>query len=127
MTDQLSQLKQLTTVVADTGDFASIAQYQPEDATTNPSLILKTIEQNQQARIHALTAQATEKADLIALYASQMEDRDYAQGVLGLNRFRGMQHRVSFAEAFYVCRPSEYLALARTLNQLVPQVPDNTP
>ena len=47
MTDQLSQLKQLTTVVADTGDFASIAQYQPEDATTNPSLILKTIEQSQ--------------------------------------------------------------------------------
>lgn len=74
-----------------------------------------------------ISQQATEKADLIALYASQMEDRDYAQGVLGLNRFRGMQHRVSFAEAFYVCRPSEYLALARTLNQFVPQVPDNTP
>ncbi|KAI7833498.1 transaldolase-like protein [Kickxella alabastrina] len=36
----LDQLKQYTTVVADTGDFDSIAQYKPTDATTNPSLIL---------------------------------------------------------------------------------------
>jgi len=40
-TTQLDQLKALTTVVADTGDFASIKQYAPQDATTNPSLILK--------------------------------------------------------------------------------------
>ena len=39
--NQLDQLKQFTTVVADTGDFASIKQYAPRDATTNPSLILK--------------------------------------------------------------------------------------
>jgi transaldolase len=38
---QLDQLKQFTVVVADTGDFASIRQYAPRDATTNPSLILK--------------------------------------------------------------------------------------
>ena len=37
----LDQLKTMTTVVADTGDFAAIEQYQPEDATTNPSLGLK--------------------------------------------------------------------------------------
>ncbi len=36
----LDQLKQLTTVVADTGDFETIAQFKPTDATTNPSLIL---------------------------------------------------------------------------------------
>ncbi|KAG0013758.1 sedoheptulose-7-phosphate:D-glyceraldehyde-3- phosphate transaldolase, partial [Entomortierella chlamydospora] len=36
----LDQLKQYTTVVSDTGDFESIAQYKPTDATTNPSLIL---------------------------------------------------------------------------------------
>ncbi|WNC67780.1 transaldolase [Thalassotalea nanhaiensis] len=41
MTSQLSQLKAMTTVVADTGDVDAIAQYQPEDATTNPSLLLK--------------------------------------------------------------------------------------
>ncbi|MCC6414657.1 MAG: transaldolase [Opitutaceae bacterium] len=40
-TTQLDQLKQFTTVVADTGDFASMKQYAPQDATTNPSLILK--------------------------------------------------------------------------------------
>lgn len=37
----LDQLKTMTTVVADTGDFAAIEQYQPEDATTNPSLVFK--------------------------------------------------------------------------------------
>jgi transaldolase len=36
----LEQLKALTTVVADTGDFEAIKKYQPTDATTNPSLIL---------------------------------------------------------------------------------------
>jgi transaldolase len=39
--NQLDQLKQLTTVVADTGDFESMRIYQPQDATTNPSLILQ--------------------------------------------------------------------------------------
>ena len=38
---KLAQLKEMTTVVADTGDFEAISQYSPKDATTNPSLILK--------------------------------------------------------------------------------------
>lgn len=37
----LEQLKQMTVVVADTGDLEAIRQYQPQDCTTNPSLILK--------------------------------------------------------------------------------------
>ena len=41
MTNQLTQLKQMTTVVADTGDIDAIAKFHPEDATTNPSLLLK--------------------------------------------------------------------------------------
>ncbi len=41
MSDLLSSLKQHSVVVADTGDFESIRKYQPRDATTNPSLILK--------------------------------------------------------------------------------------
>jgi transaldolase len=41
MTNQLDQLKQFTKVVADTGDFATLKQYAPQDATTNPTLILK--------------------------------------------------------------------------------------
>ena len=40
----LDQLKQYTTVVADTGDFAAMAQFLPQDATTNPSLILKAVQ-----------------------------------------------------------------------------------
>ena len=37
----LDQLRSMTVVVADTGDIESIAQYQPRDTTTNPSLLLK--------------------------------------------------------------------------------------
>ena len=42
--DQLSALKQFTTVVADTGDFKQMATFKPQDATTNPSLILKAVQ-----------------------------------------------------------------------------------
>src|SRR5258707_15680682 len=38
---QLDQLKKFTRVVADTGDFATLKAYAPQDATTNPSLIFK--------------------------------------------------------------------------------------
>ncbi|GAL32088.1 transaldolase [Vibrio maritimus] len=41
MSNKLEQLRKLTTVVADTGDIEAIRKYQPQDATTNPSLILK--------------------------------------------------------------------------------------
>jgi len=41
MSNKLSQLKAFTTIVADTGDIAAIKEYMPEDATTNPSLMLK--------------------------------------------------------------------------------------
>jgi transaldolase len=44
METQLDQLKKFTTVVADTGDFGTLKQYTPRDATTNPSLILKAAE-----------------------------------------------------------------------------------
>jgi len=44
MPSSLQQLRQYTTVVSDTGDFASIRQYSPQDATTNPSLIYKAVE-----------------------------------------------------------------------------------
>jgi len=42
--NQLDALKQFTTVVADTGDFLQMASFQPQDATTNPSLILKAVQ-----------------------------------------------------------------------------------
>jgi len=43
----LEQIKEHTVVVADTGDFDSIRQYEPRDATTNPSLILKAAKQSE--------------------------------------------------------------------------------
>lgn len=44
--NQLTQLKAFTTVVADTGDFESMRAYSPQDATTNPTLILKAVQQD---------------------------------------------------------------------------------
>ena len=41
MTSKLEQLRRLSTVVADTGDLDAIERFKPEDATTNPSLLLK--------------------------------------------------------------------------------------
>ncbi len=45
MSDQLAQLRRMTTVVADTGDLEQIRQFRPTDATTNPTLILKAVQQ----------------------------------------------------------------------------------
>ena len=48
---QLDQLKQFTTVVADTGDFQKIKEFAPQDATTNPTLILKAVEKDEYASL----------------------------------------------------------------------------
>ena len=53
--NQLEQLKKLTTVVADTGDFERMQAFRPQDATTNPSLILKAAQQsNYQALVQSV-------------------------------------------------------------------------
>ncbi|KAB2899671.1 MAG: transaldolase [Burkholderiaceae bacterium] len=52
---QLDALKQFTTVVADTGDFHQLAQFRPQDATTNPSLILKAVQKPEYAPLLADT------------------------------------------------------------------------
>jgi len=51
--NQLDQLKQYTTVVADTGSFKQLAQFAPRDATTNPTLILKAVQQPEYAPLLA--------------------------------------------------------------------------
>ncbi|GJN90700.1 hypothetical protein Rhopal_003714-T1 [Rhodotorula paludigena] len=51
MSNALEQLKKYTTVVSDSGDFESIAAYKPQDATTNPSLILAAVKQPAYARL----------------------------------------------------------------------------
>ena len=56
--NQLDQLKSLTTVVADTGNFLQLAQFAPRDATTNPSLILKAVQSADYAPLLADTVAA---------------------------------------------------------------------
>lgn len=64
MPNQLDQLKTMTTVVADTGDFESISAYKPQDATTNPSLILKAVQDEKYLQLAKETvAWAKQKAD----------------------------------------------------------------
>jgi transaldolase len=51
--NQLDALKQFTTVVADTGNFRELARFAPRDATTNPSLILRAVQQPEYAPLLA--------------------------------------------------------------------------
>ena len=63
--NQLDALKPLTTVVADTGDFLQLAQFRPQDATTNPSLILKAVQKPDYAPLLQQTMAQHGKADLV--------------------------------------------------------------
>lgn len=67
MVSQLDQLKAFTTVVADTGDFKQLAQFAPQDATTNPSLILKAVQKADYAPLlaEAVAAHKGEPLDVI--------------------------------------------------------------
>ncbi len=69
MSNQLDQLKQFTTVVADTGDFQSMQEYLPQDATTNPSLILQA-------------ANKAEYADLVDQAVTALADSDLTGAAL---------------------------------------------
>lgn len=61
---------------------------------------------------------AETKRRAIAAHVSQMQDRDYASAMLGLNRYRGLRHQVDFAEAFFVCNAREFAALTAQLDRL---------
>ncbi|XP_012524704.1 probable transaldolase isoform X1 [Monomorium pharaonis] len=58
----LSQLKEFTTVVADTGDFQAMEQFKPTDATTNPSLILAAANQKKYAHLIEKAAECGKKS-----------------------------------------------------------------
>lgn len=58
--DQLEQLKQMTSVVADTGDIDAIARFKPVDATTNPSLMLKAAQDTKYAYLLQTAKQQAE-------------------------------------------------------------------
>ena len=63
----LDQLKALTTVVADTGDFERMKQFAPQDATTNPSLILKAVQQPSYQQLVQSVRGANPQASVSAL------------------------------------------------------------
>jgi len=70
MSNKLEQLRKLTTVVADTGEIDAIKKYQPEDATTNPSLILKAAQIEEyapliDASIEYAKSQSSDKAQQV--------------------------------------------------------------
>lgn len=67
MRNQLEQLSNFTTVVADTGDFLQLKQFSPQDATTNPSLILKAIKMPEYGEIldQAVTENSNKGIDAV--------------------------------------------------------------
>src|SRR5437764_5957876 len=69
--NQLEQLKKMTKVVADTGDFESIKDFKPEDATTNPSLIFAAVQKPQYGHLLDETIAERKKAGLSG--AAQIE------------------------------------------------------
>ena len=66
---QLDQLKKITTVVADTGDFESMKAYHPQDATTNPSLILQAVGQEEYKHLLEKAVQDAKKSGASSLEA----------------------------------------------------------
>jgi len=71
--DLLSQLKQMTTVVADTGDIEAIRRFEPTDATTNPSLILQAAQQGERrARLGEIARQAIDIDDALDAVAVEI-------------------------------------------------------
>ena len=71
-TSQLDQLKTMTVVVADTGDFESMKEYKPRDATTNPSLILAAASKPEYA--HLVDKAVTDRKQSGLTGAKQIED-----------------------------------------------------
>jgi transaldolase len=110
----LDALKQHTTVVADTGEFAQLAQFQPQDATTNPSLILKAV---QKPDYQPLLAQ------VVAAHRGQPMDEvidrllvRFGMGILELIPGRvstEVDARLSFDSAATVARARRLIALYR--------------
>ena len=70
--DQLEQLKKFTKVVADTADFESMKAFKPQDATTNPSLVLAAIQKQNYA--HLLEEVLRDRKNSGLTGAKQIED-----------------------------------------------------
>src|SRR5947207_11452225 len=73
--NQLEQLKKFTKIVADTADFESMKAFKPEDATTNPSLVLAAIQKQNYA--HLLEEVLRDRKNSRLTSAKQIEDIRY--------------------------------------------------
>jgi transaldolase len=94
MKNQLEQLKNMTTVVADTGDFNAIADFSPQDATTNPSLLLKAAGlEDYQATIDKAVGHAKSVAD--EAEQQVIEATDYLSVLIGKKLLSLIPGRIS--------------------------------
>ncbi len=94
MNDLLSQLRQHSIIVADTGDFASIRKYQPRDATTNPSLLFKAAQMPEYAEvvdrvIADARKEATKSSELMEVVMDKLSV------AFGVEILKIVSHRVS--------------------------------
>lgn len=94
MENLLSQLKQHSLIVADTGDFASIRKYQPRDATTNPSLLLKAAQMPEYAEV-VDKAVADARQEAATASAALPLALDKLAIAFGLEILKIVPHRVS--------------------------------
>jgi transaldolase len=111
--NQLDALKQFTTVVADTGDFKQLAQFKPQDATTNPSLILKAVQKPEYAPL---------LKDVVAAHKGKPLDEQLDRLVVRFGReivnvvpgrvSMEVDARLSFDAAANVTRAKRLIALA---------------
>src|SRR5258708_27333958 len=93
-TSQLDQLKRFTKVVADTGDFATLKEYTPQDATTNPSLIFKAAQMPEYKHL-VDKAVADHRKSSATGHALINEITDYLLVLFGLEILKIIPGRVS--------------------------------
>ena len=94
MSDSLTQLKQFSVIVADTGDFGSMRKYQPRDATTNPSLLLKAAEMPEYAELIRQVLAETRKEAASSSEAPALA-MDKLAVAFGVEILKIVSHRVS--------------------------------
>ena len=127
--NQLEQLKAITKVVADTGDIDAIKRYQPVDATTNPSLILKAAGLPQYKNLlaaaieygHGKSADKTEQAKYACDYLTVAIGKEI-QGVVPGFISTEVDARLSFDTEASVAKARELLALYKELGADVSRV-----
>ena len=110
--NQLEALKQHTTVVADTGDFLQLAQFRPQDATTNPSLILKAVQKPEYAPLlaQAVAAHKGQPLDVVMDHLLVRFGQEILRHVPGRVSTE-VDARLSFDTAATVARARRIMAL----------------